>query len=61
MPRNVQVRLNDLEVGDTIVVAGNTFVYQSHTQSLNGYFMLADAAGRILVFAPGSIVTITVP
>lgn len=61
MARNVQVRLNDLEVGDTIVVGGQTFVYQSHTQSLNGYFMLADATNRILIFPPGTTVTITIP
>lgn len=61
MARNVQVRLADLEVGDTIVVGGNTFVYASHTQSLNGYFMLSDAGGRILVFPPGTILTISIP
>lgn len=62
MARNVQVRIVDLEVGDTIVApGGGTFVFASHTTSLNGYQMLSDAGGRVLVFPTGSTVTITVP
>jgi hypothetical protein len=59
--RNVQVRLQDLEVGDTIVHGGATFIYDHQSMSLNNVVLLFNAAGLILAFPPGSAVTITIP
>ena len=63
MARNVQVRITDLEVGDTIVgPGGGAFVYDRKALSLNNVPMVFDANNRVLVFPQTTaVVTITIP